>query len=80
MIVTQYLEQEQESRRLSALNAVEVEADRKADLYAYGEFDAKIEAEANPKWAENRSYRQGYQESFWHFYDKKYGIKLATEF
>jgi len=80
MIINHYLEQEQENRRLEALNAIEEQLDENSDIYEYGEFDALIGAEPDPKWAANPSYRRGYIDSFWHFYDQKYGIKLDTEF
>ena len=80
MIVTQYLEQEQEQRELQALNAQEMQLDREADLYGAGKFDAVIGAEPDPVLTANESYRRGYDESFWQFYYKKYGIQIATEF
>lgn len=80
MILNHYIELEQESREKEALNAIEEEADKNAELYGYGELDAQIGAEPDPRWAAKRSYRRGYQDSFWQFYDKKHGIKLETEF
>ncbi len=80
MIINQYLAQEQENRRLEALNAVEVELDKQADLYGAGKFDAVIGAEPDPVLTANESYRRGYDDSFWQFYYKKYGIQIATEF
>jgi len=80
MIINQYLAQEQENRRLEALNAVEVELDKQADLYGAGEFDALIGAEPDPVLTANESYRRGYHDSFWQFYLKKYNIELETEF
>ncbi|MDJ0718919.1 MAG: hypothetical protein QNJ54_32625 [Prochloraceae cyanobacterium] len=79
-MINQYLCQEQESRGLEALNALEIELDKNTDIYGAGEFDALIGAEPDPQWAANRLYRQGYQDSFWRLYDEKYGIKLVTEF
>ncbi len=80
MIVTQYLEQEQERRELEGLNAHEAEADRNTDLHSAGELDAVIGAEPDPILTANELYRRGYDESFWQFYYKKYAIQIATEF
>ena len=80
MIVTQYLEQEQERRELEGLNAHEAEADRNTDLHSAGELDAVIGAEPDPQWWSNVAYRWGYLDSFCRFYDRKYGIKVDTEF
>ncbi len=80
MIVTQYLEQEQEQRELQALNAQEMQLDREADFYGAGKFDAVIGAEPDPILTANELYRRGYDESFWQFYYKKYAIQIATEF
>ncbi len=79
-MVNHYLELEQESRQLEALNATEIELDKQADLYGAGKFDAVIGAEPDPVLTANESYRRGYDESFWQFYYKKYGIQIATEF
>ena len=80
MIVTQYLEQEQERRELEALDAREAEADRNADLHSVGELDAVIGAEPDPQWWSNGAYRRGYLDSFCRFYDRKYGSEQITEF
>ncbi len=64
-MINQYLCQEQESRRLEAFNAIEIEANRNADIYDAGELDALIGVEPDPKWVANQAYRQGYQDSFW---------------
>lgn len=79
-MVNHYLELEQESRQLEALNAIEIELDKQADLYGAGKFDAVIGAEPDPVLTANESYRRGYDDSFWQFYYKKYGIQIATEF
>ena len=80
MIITQYLDAEQERRELEALDAREAEAERNADLYSAGELDAVIGAEPDPQWWSNGAYRRGYLDSFCRFYDRKYKIKVATEF
>ena len=79
MIIDHYLEQDQEQRELEALNAIEEELDKEADLYGAGKFDAVIGAEPDPVLTANESYRRGYHDSFWHFYLKKYGIKSNNE-
>ncbi len=40
MILTHYLEREQEQLELEALNALQEELDQEADLYGAGNFDA----------------------------------------
>ena len=80
MILTHYLETEQEQRELEAINALQEELDKEADLYGAGKFDAVIGAEPDPVLTAKESYRRGYDDSFWQFYYKKYGIELETEF
>ncbi len=77
-MINHYLAEEQEQRQLEALNAVEIELDKNADIYSYGKFDAIIGAEPDPELTPNPFYRQGYQDSFWIFYYKKYGIQIET--
>ncbi len=79
-MINQYLCQEQESRRLEALNAVEIELDKNTDIYGAGELDAMIGKQPDPKLSANRFYRQGDQDNIWQFYDQKYGIEIETEF
>ena len=80
MIIDHYIEQEQESRQLEALNAVEIELDKNTDIYGAGELDAIIGKQPDPKLSANRFYRQGDQDNIWQFYDQKYGIELEAEF
>ncbi|MDJ0726915.1 MAG: hypothetical protein QNJ38_17575 [Prochloraceae cyanobacterium] len=79
-MINYYLELEQEQRELEALNGIEEQLDKESDLYGAGKFDAVIGAEPDPVLTANESYRRGYDESFWQFYYKKYGIQIATEF
>ncbi|MDJ0719845.1 MAG: hypothetical protein QNJ54_37425 [Prochloraceae cyanobacterium] len=79
-MINHYLEQEQEGRKLEALNAVEIELDKNTDIYGAGELDAMIGKQPDPKLSANRFYRQGDQDNIWQFYDQKYGIELETEF
>ena len=78
MIVNHYLEQEQQQRELEASNNQEIQLDREEDLYGAGKFDAVIGAEPDPVLTANESYRRGYDDSFWQFYFKKYGIQIKT--
>lgn len=54
MIIDHYIEQEQESRQLEALNAVEIELDKNTDIYGAGELDAIIGKQPDPKLSANR--------------------------
>jgi len=90
-MINYYLAQDQEQKRLEALNALDNEANKNADdrrksflsdrqNFAAGEFDGKIGNIADRDLMVFAAYRAGYQEGIIEYYLGKYKIELETEF
>ncbi len=79
-MITQQTTEPQEHQKAKDTQSVKVRPNKQADFYGAGKFDAVMGAEPDPVLTENELYRRGYDDSFWQFYYKKYGIQIATEF
>lgn len=70
------LEIEQQQRIANDQAALEADNDRKADLYAEGEFDGVIGVKPNPeRWGE-LAYRFGWLDGIARHYDAKFKTEL----
>ena len=69
---------EQEKREKQDRDAINVEANRNADLHSDGKFDGVCGLE--PSLPQEHSYWEGYQLGLREYWSKKLGVEIPTEF